>query len=129
MDGDTKGTKSLLNNITETKDFDAIQQNSKKQVFGAPYGYKCKYCGTGDPPWPYPVYRKKHGECSKDVHLKVVCRSLQRQQVSWQPKMLNNMYQEGRTGPQVPEDQDWNFDVVRVKYINLNSIKSDYSLN
>ena len=38
--------------------------------------------------------------------------------------MLNEVYQEGETRPGMPEDHDWSFDLVRVKYANLNSIKS-----
>ena len=34
------------------------------------------------------------------------------------------MYKEGETIPQAPEDQDWSFDVVRITYVSLNSIKS-----
>ena len=66
--------RSILNNIRETKDFDAIRQNTQ-WVHGAPHSDKCKYCGTGHSPCQFPAYRKKCGECGKDNHFKVVCRS------------------------------------------------------
>ena len=62
-------------------------------------------------------------------HFKAVCRSRWRKQVSQQSKMLNKVQQEDVTSSQVPEDQDWSFDVIRVTYINLNSINLHYSLN
>ena len=72
---------------------DAFWQSLLKLVHGAPYGDKCRYCGTEHPPQQYPVWRKKCGECGKDNHFKVVCRSLWMQQVSWQPKMLIEVQQ------------------------------------
>ena len=44
-------------------------------------------------------------------------------QASWWPKILNEVHQEDETSLQVPEDQVQSFDVVWVKYINLDSIK------
>ena len=74
-----KAPRSVLHNIREAKDFDAIRQNSQKQVHGAPCSDKCKDCSTGHPLQEHPVYGKKCGECSKDNYFKVVCRSAQRQ--------------------------------------------------
>ena len=39
-------------------------------------------------------------------------------------KMLNEVHQEGKTIPQVPEDQDQSIDMIRLKYIYLESVKS-----
>ena len=44
--------------------------------------------------------------------------------MNWQPKMLNEVQQEGETNPGVLEEYSWRFDMIRVKYVNLNSIKS-----
>ena len=38
--------------------------------------------------------------------------------------MLNKVHQEDETNQSMLEDQDWSSDMVRAKYINLDSIKS-----
>ena len=44
--------------------------------------------------------------------------------MNWWPKRPNKVHEEGETSPQVPEDQDWSFDVAQVNYINLDNVKS-----
>ena len=54
----------------------------------------------------------------------MVYSALQRQQVNQQPKVLNIVHQEGETIPGMLKGQDWSFEAVRVRYINLDNVKS-----
>ena len=74
--------RSPLNSIKESKDFDAIWQNSHKWIDGASCSDMYKYCRIGHSPWQCQVCGKKCEECGKGNHFKVVFRSSQRQQVN-----------------------------------------------
>ena len=38
--------------------------------------------------------------------------------------MMNKLHHEGETSQGMTEEHDWSFDAVRIKYINLDNIKS-----
>ena len=75
-----RAQKIALNSVMEAKEFDVIQQNTKKHKCETVESDKCKYCVTGLAPQQYLACVKICGEYGKAIHFKVVCRSSQRQQ-------------------------------------------------
>ena len=72
-----------------------------------------------DTPWQCPIYGKKCSGCGKQkkICVKVVCKSMWWQHKDWhEGKMIHDAGQE--------DDLHVSFYVVRVKYINLDSVKS-----
>ena len=70
------------------------------------------------------AYGKKCSGCRKQNHFKAIC-TLMQQQHDWHGgKIIHDVGQEDDLHIGEPDEQDRSFDSVRVKYINLDSIKS-----
>ena len=104
----------MSTSIQEAKEFVAIQQNIQKCEYETTCGDKCKCCLRGHMPWQCPGYGKKCEKCAKANHFKenpcrdnsgtsgprrCLTRCTWRVQLAWQ-------------------------NAVKVKYINLDSLKS-----
>ena len=122
LSGDAKAQRSVLNNIKDSNDFDVIWKNTQRCTHEAPNGDSNNYWGTGNPSQQYPTYGKKCGESNKDNHLKW-CAG---------PSRVNRWTSSLRCWMRCTRRvrliwECWksrtSFDVVRVKYINRNSIK------
>ena len=83
-----------------------------------------KYCVTGHSPRQWPSYVKKCCECRKQNHFQSVCKSSWQKQQDWYSRKTNNeIIQQGNFFMEWLEEQDRSLNVVRVKYINLGSVK------
>ena len=115
-----RAQRNVLSSIKEAREFDAIWHNSQKiwdQAQGQMQVLWDKPC-TEAVPW----YREKWGKAN---HFKMVCRFSLRQLGNWQAKkVVDEVHQEDEISLTKQEQFDQRFDVVWVKYIYLDSIKS-----
>ena len=86
---------------------------------------KCKYFSTGHPPQQYLAYGKKCTGCRKQDHFKAVYRLIQQEQDQCSRKTIHEIGQEGNLSAEEPNEQDSSLDAVKVKHINLDSVKLD----
>ena len=98
-----RGWRSMLNNITEAKDFDAICETHRSRWVGL-HTMTNAHIVAQDTHAGSALHTEKCGECGKDNHFKAACRSSWRWEVIWHLKMLNEVHHYGETGMKALED-------------------------
>ena len=85
---------------------------------------KCKCCGTGHHLHQCLACGKKYRGYRKQNPFKAVCKSMQwQQQDKCDGKRFHDFGQKDGLHTREPSEQDQSFDLVRVKYINLDTVK------
>ena len=123
-----EGTKIALNNIKEAKMFDTVRHSMHKYENQAPRMQRkverCKHCGLGTCQ-DCSAYGKQCGTCGNPNHFKVVCMSAHQQQPDhWVGREAYKISQEDEPQTVKEEGQDRSFEIVKVKYTYLDSVKS-----
>ena len=128
----TKDSNIALNNIKGSKNLTlsvTVYRNVKMRQLECEKKERCKYSGTGHMQ-SHALHMAKNVVSAKKKkknlnHFKMACKSTQCQQQDWwDRRTVHEICQEEESHTMGKEEQDRSFDVVRVKYINLDGVKS-----